>query len=154
MLVLSSMCKHLQYMSDWIRVKKDTESMDLLVLIICGKDYIPPLEGNIHLVYKRYILPIGWWYTSYHLLHETEKSIGRINSSKAFAFLWPCNPVAMQKTHRTAFVPYMSGHQQGVLSGWLRVSNDHMLLITFCPKKSGSNAATFFGAFSHFFPVL
>ena len=34
-----------------------------------------PLEGNKCLVYKRYILPTGWLYATYHLLQEPEKSV-------------------------------------------------------------------------------
>ena len=35
-----------------------------------------PLEGNIYLVYKRYILSLGWWYAAYHLfLQESEKCV-------------------------------------------------------------------------------
>ena len=32
--------------------------------------FVDPLEGTIYLVYKRYILSIGWLYATYHPLQE------------------------------------------------------------------------------------
>ena len=40
-------------------VIKFTNQWIILVLVKGGRDYISPLEGNIYLVYKWYILPIG-----------------------------------------------------------------------------------------------
>ena len=34
----------------------------------------PRRQYYVTLVYKRYILPIGWWYTTYHSLQEPEKN--------------------------------------------------------------------------------
>ena len=45
----------------------------ILVLVKGGRDDVWPLEGNIYLVCKRYILPIGWLYTAYHSSQEPAK---------------------------------------------------------------------------------
>ena len=45
-----------------------------LVLVLGGGNYITP-KSNIYLVYKRYILPIGWLYATYHLIQEPETSV-------------------------------------------------------------------------------
>ena len=48
----------------------------ILALVIAGRDYIyNPAGGNIYLVYKSHILPIGWLHTTYHPLQEPEKSV-------------------------------------------------------------------------------
>ena len=72
---------------------------------------------------------------------------------KHLPFFYPATLSAMQKRRRTAFVPSMSGHHQGVLSGWLRVSNDHMVLITFCPKIPAEMRQHFLGHLLILFPV-
>ncbi len=43
---------------------------------IGGSDYITPKRRQgLYLVYKRYILPIGWLYATYHLLQEPENPL-------------------------------------------------------------------------------
>ena len=52
--------------------------------------YIYPPRGQyyITLVYKRYILPIGWLYTTYHSLQEPEKSSNIFPSQTVWRFLF------------------------------------------------------------------
>ena len=62
----------------------------ILVLAI-GVDFNNPLEGNIYLVYKRYILPIGRLYilyTSYHPLQEPEKSFDQLIAFLSSILWW------------------------------------------------------------------
>ena len=44
---------------------------------------------NIYLVYKRYILPIGWLYATYHLMQEPETSVEK---EDVRVFLRPLTP--------------------------------------------------------------
>ena len=48
-------------------------------LVVGGRDYITPKRRQgLYLVYMRYILPIGWLYTTCHLLQEPEKSVEQV----------------------------------------------------------------------------
>ncbi len=49
----------------------------ILVLVLGGRDFI---IGNIYLVYKRYIVPIGWLYATYHHLQEPETSVDNLTT--------------------------------------------------------------------------
>ena len=51
----------------------------ILVLVIGGRDFITPKRRQrLYLIYKWYILPIGWIYATYHLLQEPKNPLQQV----------------------------------------------------------------------------